>query len=441
MPFALKFGRRPIYILSTALQLGVSVWAAKIQTVADLMLINAFNCFLGSLAEAIVQMTIADLFFVQQRGVTTSIYVWVVVIAISLAPVAAGYITLDQGWRWVWIWVAILLGICLVLFFFFYEETKYIRQIEGRPPTSIIDSNNAYTRPSKRNLIDQSEKKELDDLSVKNGLTHSQSARQPIQPTRKTYIQRLKLWSSSPGSFKALMYHTTQPFFMMLTMPAVAYTALMYGITTACYQITVTVISSYMVRPPYNFTSAEIGLISGIPGFIGTTLSAPICGFLSDRIILWLAKKNRGVYEPEMRLWLMIAFGLFIPTGLLIFGYGLGQGKPWPMIAVGAGIYTFGMTPASSVVLAYATDAYTNIIADAMVGVVFARNVLATIFIFALTPWIDSVGIANVFLTLALIAALFVLLSIVLLIYGKRLRAHTTARYETWSGRQFDTRH
>lgn len=75
-----------------------------------------------------------------------------------------------------------------------------------------------------------------------------------------------------------------------------------------------------------------------------------------------------------------------------------------------------------------------------MVGVVFARNVFATIFIFALTPWIDAVGIANVFLTLALIAALFVLLSIVLLVYGKRLRAHTAARYETWSGRQFDTR-
>ena len=361
MPFALKFGRRPIYILSTALQLGVSVWAAKIQTVADLMLINAFNCFLGSLAEAIVQMTIADLFFVQQRGVTTSIYVWVVVIAISLAPVAAGYVALDQGWRWVWIWVAILLGICLILFFFLYEETKYIKQIDGTPPTSTIDSNNVNTQPSKRTSIDQSEKKELDDLSVKNNLTQSQSAGQLIQPTRKRYIQRLKLWSSSPGSVKDLIYHTAQPFLMMLTMPAVTYISLIYGITTACYQITVTVISSYMVRPPYSFTSAEIGLMSGIPGFIGTTLSAPICGLLSDRMILWLAKKNRGVYEPEMRLWLMIAFGLFIPAGLLIFGYGLGQGKPWPMIAVGSGIYTFGMTPASSVVLAYATDSYTNV--------------------------------------------------------------------------------
>ena len=361
MPFALKFGRRPIYILSTALQLGVAVWAAEIHTVADLMFINAFNCFLGSLAEAIVQMTIADLFFVHQRGVATSIYVWVVVIAISLAPVAAGYVAVDQGWRWVWIWVAILLGICLFVFFFLYEETKFTKQIDGTPPASTVDYNNVYTQSSKRDSFEKGETKELEDISAKNDLAQMQSAGPPTQPTRTPYVRRLKLWSTSPGSFKALMYHTTQPFLMMVTMPAVAYTALIYGITTACYQITVTVISSYMVQPPYNFTAAEIGLMSGIPGFIGTTLSAPIVGALSDKIILWLAKKNRGVYEPEMRLWLMIAFGMFIPIGLLIFGYGLGEGKHWSMIAVGAGIYTFGMTPASSVVLAYATDTYTNV--------------------------------------------------------------------------------
>jgi hypothetical protein len=33
-----------------------------------------------------------------------------------------------------------------------------------------------------------------------------------------------------------------------------------------------------------------------------------------------------------------------------------------------------------------------------MVGVVFVRNAFATIFVVALTPWIDAAGIANVFL-------------------------------------------
>jgi hypothetical protein len=148
---------------------------------------------------------------------------------------------------------------------------------------------------------------------------------------------------------------------VICTIPAVAYAALIYGIVTACYQVSVTVIAAYMVLPPYYFTSDQIGLMSGIPGFIGTSLGTLLSGFFSDKIILWLSKRNRGVYEPEMRLWLLLAFGIFVPVGLLLFGYGLSLEKPWPVVAAGVGIFTFGMTPASGMVLAYITDAYTNV--------------------------------------------------------------------------------
>lgn len=100
IPFALKYGRRPIYIFSTAAQLGICVWSARIETVADIMLVNAFSCGVGALAEVIVQMTIADMYFVHERGRMNQIYVWMVNTGASLAPVAAGYITVSQGWRW-----------------------------------------------------------------------------------------------------------------------------------------------------------------------------------------------------------------------------------------------------------------------------------------------------------------------------------------------------
>lgn len=75
-----------------------------------------------------------------------------------------------------------------------------------------------------------------------------------------------------------------------------------------------------------------------------------------------------------------------------------------------------------------------------MVGVVFVRNAFATIFIFALTPWINSVGIANVFLTLALITVVVIFLGIILLVYGKRFRMRTAARYEAWSDKHYGLR-
>jgi hypothetical protein len=44
IPFALKYGRRLIYIVSTLIQFAVFVWSAKLETVADPMLANAMSC-------------------------------------------------------------------------------------------------------------------------------------------------------------------------------------------------------------------------------------------------------------------------------------------------------------------------------------------------------------------------------------------------------------
>ena len=58
IPLALKYGRRPIYLVSTIAQCLFSVWAAKTTTVGDLIGWNTLNCLFGSLSEIIVQITV-----------------------------------------------------------------------------------------------------------------------------------------------------------------------------------------------------------------------------------------------------------------------------------------------------------------------------------------------------------------------------------------------
>jgi hypothetical protein len=48
--------------------------------------------FFASLAESIVQMTIADVFFVHQRGRMNTLYVWVWLLASYLGPLIAGFV-------------------------------------------------------------------------------------------------------------------------------------------------------------------------------------------------------------------------------------------------------------------------------------------------------------------------------------------------------------
>ena len=362
IPVALKFGRRLVYVTSLIFQVCVSVWAAKLQTSADLIMVNALNCLFGALAEVIVQMTIADVFFIHQRGRMNSIYVWVMIVGCSLPPLAAGFITSSQGWRWVWWWMVILFGISLILFFFLYEDTKFIDSMTGIPHDEQVSSDdknvNMNEKSSSGDTVSQND--DADDM-LKSPMTF------PVTEImidnsipRKTYLQRLSLWTNTPGEWRYYLHRMYMPIVALVTFPAACYVAVLNGLVTAAWQIMITVVSSYMAEPPYNFNSTQIGLMSLAP-FIGNTLSSIFFGPLSDWLILRLAKKNNGIFEPEMRLWTLLVTAPLVPAGCLIFGYGLNSEASWIVVAVGYAIYGFGMAPVSSAALTYLTDAYTNV--------------------------------------------------------------------------------
>ncbi|KAJ5263511.1 hypothetical protein N7478_011116 [Penicillium angulare] len=426
IPFALKFGRRPIYVLSTAVQCGISVWSAKMETVADLMLVNVLSCIVGSLAEVLVQMTIADVFFVHERGLMNTIYYWFMTVGVTLAPLAGGFITLSQGWRWVWWWMAILFGAGLLAFVFLYEETMFCEPIDGVPIAEQL-------KPGK--IVD----KEDIDPEVAREVQVVQEQTQITEVDRdiplKSYRETLALWSNSTLSVGQLMKHTYQPFLVMSSIPAVFFMALQYGIMTACTTVPVTTLSSVMTLPPYNFGPAQIGLM-GIPPFIGTSLATLVCGPLSDYIAMYLAKRNGGIFEPEMRLWLSLIFAPLVPAGLFMFGIGLNNGSHWLLPAFGLGVSGFGVVPPCSAALTYLTDAYTDIIADSVVGVTFIRNLISTVFVFALQPWCDRVGLTWFYVTFGLISLVTLLGNVIFIYFGKKFRAMVAGRYRRFSAQQ-----
>ena len=62
-------------------------------------------------------------------------------------------------------------------------------------------------------------------------------------------------------------------------------------------------------------------------------------------------------------------------------------------------------------------------------GVTFVKNLFPTILVFGLTPWIQRVGLANVWITTSAIFVAIMLGNIPLLIWGKKWRAQSAARY------------
>jgi MFS family permease len=362
IPFALKFGRRPIYLVSTAAQLAFAIWSAKIMTTGDLIAVNTLNCFFGALAEVIVQMTVADVFFVHQRGRLNSLYCWVMSIGTTLAPLAAGYIARDHGWRWIWWWMTISFAVMLPIYIFAFEESKYDKIIDDTNSIDLPDSLAANPKDdiedapatgakSAEATIKSEKERHADDVEIDHSI--------PL----KTYVQRLAPWSSSPGSLLQFFRHSYQPLLIFATIPAVFYMCLVYSIINATTTVNITLFSQYMYGPPYNFNPAQVGLMS-LPGFIGSTIGLLVCGPLSDWLILFLSKRNNGIYEPEMRLWVIAAFIPFVPAGIFMFGFGLANGSSWQVVAVGSGIQAFALAPASSIALTYLTDSYEEVISS-----------------------------------------------------------------------------
>ena len=177
---------------------------------------------------------------------------------------------------------------------------------------------------------------------------------------RKTYRQRLKLLTTSPGGWAKFVRHSYQPFIIMCTFPAVAYCALIYGSLLAWFSVVISTYSVYFTYPPYNFSSAGIGLLNLAP-FIGGLFGTVYGGVMSDWLILRLSRRNKGIYEPEMRLWLALPTIIIMPGSILMFGLPMARGMPWAISAVGAGVFGFAFAILGDISITYTMDCYKEV--------------------------------------------------------------------------------
>ncbi|KAG4442859.1 hypothetical protein IFR05_001655 [Cadophora sp. M221] len=396
IPLTYRFGRRPVYLFCLLLQLAGSIWQAKTQTAGDIIGSNVICGLAGAASESIVQLTIYDLFFVHQRGLMNAIYLFIVSIGAFLSLVPAGYIVESQGWRWSWWWTTILIGAGCVLFFFFFEESKFVPCSVGVTPPA--------TEPAPRSEIHDDKNKA--DVEGPTTRIASRSFTEGIP--KKSLAQRFALVTPSDIPVLPLVL---LPFRLFFLLPAVVFVSLMYGALISWYSIIATTQSTYLLYPPYEFGASSIGLFN-IAAFVGAMIGS-FLGALSDRFILYKARRNGGVYEPEDRLWLALPSIVILPGGILLYG----------LVCIGSF--------QRSVPLFSALD---SVIGFAFVAVAFIRNSLAMIFVFALTPWLEQMGLRSVMIITACLSFAIAALSIPMIIWGKAARVKTAEHYRKIAG-------
>ncbi|KNG86201.1 putative MFS transporter [Aspergillus nomiae NRRL 13137] len=441
IPFAKKFGRRPVYLVSTALMLVTSIWAAEIKTLAELYVTNLLQGLAGATNEAIVQITvsypattpqaswaysasyqIADLFFVHHRGGMNALYMTMMMIGSFLTPMAAGAQATRQGWRWSYRTMGIFNAVLFVLFIVFYEESKYTPTIEGVTPAA---------RPAQQIPPDETGNK----APLKHA-TRVQERRASIPPLdhnipMKTWGERLSLVTYTPEPIWPYFY---RPIEILFTFPAV----LCCGLQYACGVIWLTILSSVIALvfplPPYEFTPEQIGYMSVGP-FVGNLIGSFYGGFLGDWSIKYFSRRNSGYYEPEMRLYILHLPAVALCGGLIMFGVTIDKGMHWILPSIGGALFGFGLGSISDACLTLVIDSYMEITGDAFTGVAFLRNAFSIGIPFAISPWMEHSGLTKMFVTCGFISLGVTVTLLGMAIYGKRFRSVTAKRYRKMSGR------
>ncbi|KID82513.1 Major facilitator superfamily transporter [Metarhizium guizhouense ARSEF 977] len=426
IPLAYRYGRRPMYLMSSLLQVLASLWIANISTKYEYFMSSIIAGAAASVSQTLVPMTITDLFFMHQFATMNGMYLFAQGTGAFLAPIMAGFIIELGGWRWAFRWIAAVLGVTFLLIFILLEESTFVPSPPGGDvEVELDDENFFFHRPV--SWISATEPVDLVDIN--RTMTISTTKAIQLPPPPKTWKQRFALITKTKRPIKKRFI---TPFIIIISFPAITYAAITYGSVMAWLSIYQHVTAVKLFQTPYNFSSFNMGIF-GLAPFIGHTLGSVVVSALNDRWIVYLAHKNGGIYHPEMRLWLAIPGAILTCAGIIIYGIAIAKVASLPIIGLGFGLFGLGFSICLDVALAYITDCYHNMIGDALVGITFIRNLIGAVLGFAMIPWIRGMGILNTFIVVAATAAIVLLIPVPMIIWGKKARAATAAKYEHYS--------
>jgi MFS family permease len=114
-----------------------------------------------------------------------------------------------------------------------------------------------------------------------------------------------------------------------------------------------------MTNEPYNFSTTATGLMF-LSALVGSIFGY-FTGVLADTIVVFFARRNNGVKEPEMRLWTLCISFFYAGVGYLLYGWAADAELPWIAIAIGLGAMIAHQVSACSIATAYAMDCFPGV--------------------------------------------------------------------------------
>ncbi|RAK98358.1 putative MFS transporter [Aspergillus ibericus CBS 121593] len=433
VPTARLWGKRHLFLLGNALMIVSCAWAgASKHNYQSLLWARIFQGVALAPFEALLNACVGDLFYVHERGKRMALSNVALFGAAFLTPVLAGKITHSLGWEWTFYLVAILTAAALPLTFFFVPETAFRRPDHLRSDFEYTNDHQAEPRPTSQvqlnNLITPETTPGPDDqwqsapsVDERHRPTSSKELSRETQmktTTKVSYLETLKPFNGrkTDESFFKLLLRPFPLFFH----PAILWACLIQGVIIGWTVFIGVVLAAIFLGPPLWFNEVQTGyLYTG--AFIGSILGLVLSGLLSDSMNRMMIKLNRGKYEPEFRILLVIFQLIFCGAGLYGFGiiaqdvarYG------WLVADVFFALVIIGMVMGAVASALYIVDAHREIAIESFTCMLVFKNMFSFVLTFFAYDWLVAHGVKPAFLAISSIQMGICALSIPMYIFGK----------------------
>lgn len=233
-------------------------------------------------------------------------------------PVVVGKITHTIGWEWSFYLIAIFSGALLPLVIFFVPETAYRRNSSLNTDYAVEESI-SKTAIEKSTSTSASQPDSFDNRPIERDNPHLTSHTDDTVVLPKVSFARSLLPFNGRKTDENLFKLILRPLPLFFH-PAVFWACLIQGALIGWTVMIGIVLAAIFLGPPLWFDEVQTGYMYTGP-FVGAILGFLIAGLLSDWSTKFMIRRNKGVYEPEFRILLVIPQLIFGCAGL--FGFGI----------------------------------------------------------------------------------------------------------------------
>jgi MFS family permease len=435
---ALQYGKRPAYLISMAGSIIIMGLAPLCTTNGPYLANKILQGFFGAPVESLCEISMTDIWFAHERPLYLAVYGLSLAASGKFAPVFAAFINTGQGWKWTLWWCAIGMGVAFVYCFFLMEETNYDRHI-------IQSTLNAGSGSSSEDVVEpgaaadekSAEKRTAGKEQVNAELGEVTAVTYP----RKTYWQKLGVIDKKRHN--RLLDIMWSPF-KFFRFPVVVWAGFMYGTNGLVWPGILNATASPLYTKTYGFNSTDVGfayfgaVVGMVLGYVSKHVSVDLpaniprslwVAFAGPRLVIRLARRNKGIAEPEHILWLFLASLICVPFAMLLWGLGAAYKIHWFGLVFAQAILAISSTLCLSTAVQYATSSYRDLSGEFITTILLIRNTLSFAINYGITPWIEAEGQRNTFITVAAIALACNGTMFIMIRFGKRLRESSAEVY------------